>query len=232
MLVQALLFFFLFLLLFFISRKISSYIYLLVFLLTGSDKLAIWTLIILFLPGTIIHEVSHLVVATILRVPTGRLSIIPERDLGGEIKAGKLALGKTDPFRYTAIGIAPMLVGLTLIYLIGKFILPQVATSFFLLFIVYCLLFTVSTTMFSSKKDLGSFIFVAPITFLLLASFYFAGVRISFTGAFVEKTAGFLSEVNYFLLVTNIIDFIVLLFLALNLSLWQKILQKKVLLSS
>lgn len=239
MFTQLIFFFFLFILLFFISRKITGYLYKLIYLLTSSQKLALFVLVSLLLPGNIIHEVAHFIIATILRVPTGQLTVIPTIEKNGEVRAGRLMLGSTDPFRYTLVGIAPMITGLTLVYLIGKFSSPffshlitanrpLTTNIFFLLFVICYMLFVVSTTMFSSKKDLDSLIFVAPVLFLMTASLYLIGIRIALTGPLIGKVASFFAEFNYFLLITNLIDFAVLFFLALNLTLWQKMLGKKI----
>lgn len=222
MLIHFFLFVFLFLLLFYISGRTTTNFYLLIFLLTKSEKLALWSLAILFLPGTIIHEMSHLLMATILRIPTGHLSVIPKIEKSGEVKTGRLTVGKTDPFRLTLVGLAPMIVGLSLIYLIGKFLLPNSSVILDYKFSILnalggYLLFSISLTMFSSKKDLNSLILVAPIIFLLITTLYLTGIRISLTYPLIEKITLFLRQLNFSLILANLIDFIALLLLAISL---------------
>lgn len=216
--------------LFLLSQKISSHVYALIQMLTKSEGFSLWVFILLFLPGTIIHELSHFFVATILRVSTGELSILPtieKRGEEGEIKAGKLMVGKTDPFRQSLIGLAPVLIGLFLIYTIGKiFLIESFSYSPLLLFTICYLLFAVSTTMFSSRKDLESLMIALPIGLLLVLSLYLIGVRIFLEKTLMSNITSILSDLNYFLLTTAILDLIIYLFLVVNLSFWRRILRR------
>lgn len=229
MLIQILFFLFLLTSLFLLSQKISAYIYSNVFVITKNKNLAIGVLLFILLPGTIIHEISHFLIATILRVPTGELTVIPTIGKDEEIKAGKLFLGETDPFRLSLIGLAPMIIGLTIIYFIGNTFFanfPQLITqnlqpttilSFYLLFIT-------SITMFSSKKDMKGLVIAAPIILILFISLYFVGIRIFFDKSLTGKIELFLSNLNYYLAVTAVINFSVFLLLLGNLYFWSRFL--------
>lgn len=233
MLLQLILFFLLLLALFFLSQKIQTSIFNNIFIVTKNRNIAIGVLIILLLPGTIIHELSHFLIATILRVPTGELTVIPsiEKD---EVKAGKLFLGQTDPFRFSLIGLAPIIIGLFLIYLVGKSFIPSanelttIFSSPFLLFVICYLLFVISLTMFFSKKDLEGLKFAIPIILIFLISLHIIGVRIFLDKPLITRVELFLSDLNYNLVITTIIDYLVFLILSTNLYLWQKILKRKV----
>lgn len=233
MLIQFILFFALLATLFFLSHKISTYIYTGVFLLTKNKSVAIGVLIVLLLPGTIIHELSHFLVATILRVPTGELTVIPSVEKG-EVKAGKLFLGNTDPFRLSLIGLAPIIIGIILIYLTGIYFIPQtneltkIFSSPLLLFVICFLLFVVSLTMFSSKKDTAGLRIAAPVVLLILISLYFVGVRIFLDKPLTDKLTAALSGINYYLSITVMIDFTVFLVLCGNLYFWEKVLKRAV----
>ena len=109
-------------LIFLLARKNHNLLYLLLYLWTNNKQFAVNFLSFIFLPGTLIHEVSHWIIATVLRVPTGELSIFPKVKDNGEIQAGKLEIAQTDPFRHALIGLAPMLVGLILILIISALI--------------------------------------------------------------------------------------------------------------
>jgi hypothetical protein len=223
MLLQLAFLFFLLLLLFLLAKKIHQAIYTSCYLATRNQNLSLKILALFILPGTIIHEISHFVIASILRVPTGELSVIPTVEKGKQVRAGKLSLGKSDPFRLSLIGLAPIFIGLILIYLIGKFFLS--AFSPFLLFAIYYLLFTISITMFSSKKDLVSLWITLPVTFLLLTSLYLIGVRLFLEENFIQKANAIASGLNYYLLITTIIDYFILIILSINNYLWKKILK-------
>jgi len=185
------------------------------------------------LPGTAIHELAHFLTASILRVPTGQLSIIPTIEEEGQVKTGKFTLGKTDPFRLAVIGLAPMFIGLAVIYTTGKVFFPSVqiildTNNLIPSIIGIYLMFSISTTMFSSKKDLESLRIAAPIAFLVLATLYVIGVRIFFEDALIRRIDCLIANLNYYLLITAVVDYLALFFLVLNLIFWQKILGKKV----
>jgi len=223
--------FLLFLLLFFLylsSRKVATYIYKLIYLLTGSSRLSIALLAIIVLPGTLIHEFSHLIFATLLRVRTGTLTVFPTIGKAGEVKTGRLEIVKPDPFRHILIGLAPMIVGLVIIYIIGNYLLPSFSELLSFQFSVLItvslyLLFAMSVTMFSSRKDLESLIIAGPIIFLIGLSLYLFGVRIVFEESLIAKITQLLSSLNYYLVVSSVLDYLVFAILSLLVALIQKI---------
>lgn len=230
---QLVIFFFLLFLLFFLSQKISTNIYNSVFILTKNKNVAVGILVAILLPGTIIHEVSHFLIATILRVPTGELTVVPTIEEDGEVKAGKLFLGATDPFRLSLIGLAPMIIGLAIIYIIGKVAIPNInsllTTNYQLLTIFgLYLLIIMSITMFSSKKDMQGFLIAGPVTLILIFALYYVGVRVFLDKTLITKLISFLSELNYYLVITAILNFLIFLILSTNLYLWKKILKRKI----
>ncbi len=230
MILQLALFLLLLIVLFLLSQKIQTSVFDNLFIVTKNKKLAIGVLLILLLPGTIIHELSHFLVATMLRVPTGELTVIPSIE-DGEVKAGKLFLGDTDPFRLSVIGLAPIIIGLVLIYIIGKIFLhgfPQLPITDYQLFISIYLLITISLTMFSSKKDLQGLLIAGPIILLIIISLYLVGVRVFLENNLLQKIEAILKYLNYYLLITAVLNYLVFLVLTINLSLCQKILNRRI----
>ena len=65
----------------------------------------------IFLPGVFLHELSHYVMAKILRVPTGRFSLMPQSLPDGRLQLGYVETGKADVVRDSLIGAAPLIVG-------------------------------------------------------------------------------------------------------------------------
>jgi len=233
MLAQLALFFILLTLLFFLAEKISTQFYGLLFLLTQNKEFCLAALSAVILPGTAIHELAHFLTASILRVPTGQLSIFPTVEEEGQVKTGKLTLGKTDPFRLAVIGLAPMFIGLTVIYTTGKVFFPNIqiildTNNWIPNILGLYLLFTTSVTMFSSNKDLESLWIAAPIIFIMFASLYMIGVKIFLEATLISRINAWITDLNYYLLLTTAINYIVLLFLILNLILWQKILRRNI----
>lgn len=98
-----------------VTRQILTFFW----LLTGSERTAYYTYAILLLPGTIVHEVSHWLMARLLGVPASRPSIRPQVR-GNNIILGYVQVAQTDPIRQSLIGAAPIFVGSVIIVLIAQ----------------------------------------------------------------------------------------------------------------
>ena len=93
-------------------------------------KLAVWLYSLLFLPGIILHEASHVFVALALFVRVGDISFFPRLekiDNKEEIQLGYAQIAQSDVFRASAIGVAPLLLGFLLLgfgsrYVFGEFV--------------------------------------------------------------------------------------------------------------
>ncbi|MBI2601203.1 hypothetical protein HYW42_04560 [Candidatus Daviesbacteria bacterium] len=140
-------------------------------------------LAVVFLPGTIMHELAHLLIAGVLMVPVGELEVIPEITDKG-VKLGSVQVGQTDPFRRILIGVAPVLVGIATITFIIFFNLDTLKnlSSWLIISSVVYGLFEVSNTMFSSKKDIeGALVFLGALVVvgvILFGAFLFTGQSI------------------------------------------------------
>lgn len=75
-----------------------------------------WALTVLFWPGVLVHEMAHLLVGRMLLVKTKRLTLIPKMQPDGRVDMGSVMVPHTDRFRFFMIGIAPMLVGLAVLF--------------------------------------------------------------------------------------------------------------------
>lgn len=102
-------------LLFILSRKLINSLAKLIYRFTKSHKVVVHSLAVIFLPGTIFHELAHLLFAGIMLVPVGEMNVVPEIEEGG-VKLGSVEIGHTDPFRRAIIGVAPVLFGMLLIF--------------------------------------------------------------------------------------------------------------------
>jgi hypothetical protein len=90
-------------------------------LLFGTTKPGLGIYSAIFLPGTIIHELSHWIVAEILQVRTGEITIFPDdNESGNNQKLGSVATERTDPFRGFLIGLAPFISGLLILVVLGQ----------------------------------------------------------------------------------------------------------------
>lgn len=170
---------------------------------------AIKMLSFIFLPGTIIHELSHMLMAESLRVRTGAFTVWPQEE-EGHIKLGSVRVERCDPLRAFLIGIAPIVVGI-LVVLAFFVALYEAAslnlTPFYYVGIVIVggySIFVTANTMFSSRRDIE-----ACLEFILL--FLIFGVVSYFLwdqylGSIIhflmnEQIAGILSDMNKILLI-------------------------------
>jgi hypothetical protein len=66
---------------------------------------------IIFLPGVFLHELSHFLTAKLLRVRTGRFSLIPQAQPDGRLRLGYVETAPGGFLRDALIGIAPLVTG-------------------------------------------------------------------------------------------------------------------------
>jgi hypothetical protein len=66
---------------------------------------------LMFLPGVFLHEISHYLMALVLRVRTGRFSLVPQPLENGRLRMGYVETARTDIVRDALIGAAPLLFG-------------------------------------------------------------------------------------------------------------------------
>lgn len=179
--------------LFWLSRQITGKL---------AGKLSVRELALLFLPGTIIHELAHVLTAGVLLVHVGEVEFMPRQTEEG-IKLGSAQIGQTDFIRRAIIGFAPVLLGLGII----------LGTSFFLsswwsVIIVLFVLFEVGNTMFSSSKDVeGTAAFLVIFSSLFLA-FYFLGIREPLVWIWeqVQKTTLFWQKIDLLMILPITLD--------------------------
>jgi hypothetical protein len=142
-------------------------------ILTRDTRLTMGIFAMLFLPGVFLHELSHFVMAKILRVRTGKFSIFPQSLPDGRLQLGYVETVRSDIVRDSLIGAAPLIVGTLFVayvalyhlqmrvlwdafrngqfdlFWLGVRALPQ-AQDFYLWFY---LAFAVSSTMMPSVSD-------------------------------------------------------------------------------
>lgn len=88
-------------------------------LLFRSPDVATILYAVTMLPGVVLHESSHWLMATVLGARTGRFSVIPERLPDGTLRLGFVETEQTDVFREALIGVAPLAVGSAVVLAIG-----------------------------------------------------------------------------------------------------------------
>lgn len=144
----------------------------------------IHALAIMYLPGTIIHELSHMFLAGLMLVHVGDIEVYPEVQ-GDGVRLGSAEIGITDPFRRMIIGVAPVLVGLLMITLGAYFLQSNWGNlAIWQIVLAIYLFFEVGNTMFSSKKDMEGvisfFSAILIVATIILIALYASGIMKSF----------------------------------------------------
>ncbi|MBL7162742.1 MAG: hypothetical protein ISS57_09055 [Anaerolineales bacterium] len=95
----------------FLQRALHREMQAVFLLLTRRVDIALVIFSMIFLPGVLLHEASHYLMAKILRVRTGRFSLIPQRLGDGRLLLGYVETAPTDILRDALIGAAPLMTG-------------------------------------------------------------------------------------------------------------------------
>jgi hypothetical protein len=110
--------------LFWVKPRITWRIQELGFLWFHDSDVALVLYFVLVLPGIVVHELSHWLVAKLLRVRVSRLSLGPvRRGRGSRVSLGSVRVANVDPLRASLIGLAPLLGGTAVILFIGYWVL-------------------------------------------------------------------------------------------------------------
>lgn len=179
---------------FFVQIKLHREIKLFFYLILRRDSAADLLFYVLFFPGILVHESSHWLMAKILRVPTGKFSLIPQNLPNGKLRLGYVETQRSDWFRDSLIGAAPLISGCLITgVMAGMLLEPSAFAAVFQthdlhsfaqltaqvyrgadFWIWFYLIFTISSMMLPSASDRSSwlpviFIFVIFIGILFLA---------------------------------------------------------------
>jgi len=102
----------------FVKRLVDQQMQTVILGATSSERLTILLFALIFLPGTAIHEVSHWLMARLLRVRTGKMTLLPKLKGKDQIVMGSVMVARTDPFRASLVGLAPLLGGSVVVILL------------------------------------------------------------------------------------------------------------------
>ena len=157
----------------FLRDTLNRYIYRYLLFTTKNRKISTYLFALLFLPGVALHEVSHWIMAKILLVKTHHFSLVPEWVEDGTIRFGFVEMSKTDRIRSALIALAPLVSGVAIILWLAfthlhldivlqgmieldRDLFEEGLKIFFRtpdLFLWLYLLFTISNTMLPSPTD-------------------------------------------------------------------------------
>lgn len=179
-------------------------------LIFGSTKPGLILYSTLFLPGTIIHELSHWLVAELLQVKTGTITIFPDlSEIGETQRLGSVATAKSDPFRGFLIGLAPLITGIGILLILGNLLF--IGWNDFLWWqlglIVYGII-VVGNSMIISKEDRRTWPVIIVFTLLIIIVLY--RLRTTLSPHLYLVTANILSKLNIVLGVTTAVNLVMI----------------------
>ena len=149
----------------------------------------------IFFPGVFLHETSHLVVAKLLGVKTGNISLFPEPLPDGRLQLGYVEAAQSDILRDSLVGAAPLIVGTLFVafaaierlhlvvmwdtlrtgewslFILGLQTLPSIPDFW----IWFYLTFAVSSTMMPSESDRHAWLPLGLVAVALLVLAIIAG---------------------------------------------------------
>ncbi len=203
-----------FVLLFLLSKIVILKLSKLFYYLTKNYKLTVILLSIICFPGTIIHEFAHYVFAKILLVRTGKIVLLPTFN-GNAITLGSVEMARSNIFFRTLIGFAPVLIG-TIVITLFVYILES--NLYFHTYLWYGILgfiiFSISNSMFSSRKDLEGLTFYLVLLFLSIV-FLFIFEKNLFLLYLLPLLNPLFTHVATYLLIPLIIDISIILLMYL-----------------
>lgn len=200
--------------LYWLSGQVHRQLQLLFFRWLKTPTRVIWAMNILFLPGVLIHELAHWILARLLFVRAGKISLIPKIQPDGFIEMGSVSLPKQlDVFRFALIGLAPVYVGLGIIFgLMWAGELFQLWNYWWWWLVVGYGMFEVGNTFFASRSDMAWALRFAIIAIVVFGLFYWAGWRPSFewVSPWLKQYDAILTQAERWLWVPIIVDGIIL----------------------
>jgi len=198
-----------------LQRLLHREIQAVILILTRDTRLTMGIFSMLFLPGVFLHELSHFVMAKILRVRTGKFSIFPQSLPDGRLQLGYVETARSDVVRDSLIGAAPLILGALFVAYVGIYhlqmrvlwdvfrngqfdlfwlgvrALPQVQ-DFYLWFY---LAFAISSTMMPSESDRHAWLTLVISVGVLFAIVLLIGAGPWMLSNVAPRVSNFLSSV-------------------------------------
>ena len=196
-------------LLFLFSRALSQRLSQIFYRITKNMKATIWALAILFLPGTLMHEAAHFLMAMALFVKVGKLELIPKVEGEGKVKMGSVQIEQVDLLRSLIIGIAPLVLGISVLLISLSVNISSVLKAY--------IAFEIGNSMFSSSKDMEGGAKVLCVILVMALVCYFLGVKINLetlNSIFGSRQILIIKSGDLFLLIPLVVDTVLLLFLS------------------
>lgn len=176
-------------------------------LLFGRARPGVWFYSLLVLPGTILHELSHWLVAEILQVRTGEITILPNFDTeGGRERLGSVETARSDPLRGFLIGLAPFVTGLAILMVLGHLFTLELLWWQYVLTIYGVVV--IGNSMMISAEDRRTWPFI--LILLLLLTFIFVYLDLSIPARLASSTTIAISNLNVVLGMTSALNLVII----------------------
>ncbi len=178
---------------------LARHIYGLSLLLLHQPRRAELLFHVLLAPGVAVHELSHWAMAKLLLVPTGRVSLFRPTRLDGadRVRLGYVQIARTDVWRTSAVGVAPLLGGAVIVLLLGERLGASAQAGFLsgagltglpvalwrasadpvALLLLY-LVFSIGNGMLPSEDDRRPWLAALALPTLVAGGAYLAGLRV------------------------------------------------------
>jgi len=205
---------------FFLSRQNFKQLFFLLRKIFHHEKTVYRLISLIFLPGTIVHELSHFFAAIVLFLPVKEIRIFPQFE-NNQLKLGHVLYAKKDFLRGILVGIAPFFGALLFFFILAFFRLFPSNNLGLNIALIY-LIFAVSSVMFSSKQDLVDIVYLIPLIILLWIIVYifqpsFSAFHLPYFEKIVTGLKFFLNYINFYLFLSIIIHlFLMIIFWILN----------------
>lgn len=210
---QFVLFFICIIVLYFIAQQTINNLFHVLRLFFKNDKIVFTIISLFFLPGTILHEMTHFFAAIVLMLNVHEVKIFPEFEKN-YIKLGKVLYEKKDIVRGILVGVAPVFGGLLFFLWFSVFkIFPQ--QNMIINILLAYIIFSVSSTMFSSKQDLIDLLYIIPLGFIAGAIIYIFNIRIDLLFKNDQLMVGMIEvmkRINFYILISIGIHVVLLVF--------------------
>jgi len=174
------------LLLYFTHRKMTRELSDLLHRLGGNQNVLIWIWSVVFLPGTIIHEISHFLAAAATGTRTGQIEIFPEfienlleeSDRPRGVSLGSVQVARMNPLQGFIVGLAPFISGTVLLIWLSSLIQVsyQAQNPYPLLLQAY-LFFVIANSFFPSWSDIKQTLPLFIITLIAMALAGYFGLQ-------------------------------------------------------
>lgn len=171
---------------------------------------------VVFLPGTVVHELSHFFFAILTGARTGKIQVLPEyleSELRDESEGKHVALGyvqtqKLNPIQGFFVGNAPFLVGLIVMVWLSSLLQDSFASrDYTLIFLQGYLFFTVANSFFPSWTDIKQTLPFVIIIAVLGVVLWLVGVAV-----FIKPNAyivGLLDTITTTISVSAVLNFLI-----------------------